>query len=124
MVHFFLPNNMNYETPQRVQRTRQKVGKGNGYIFPKGKENNLPIKYVGRPFKYGNSYKVGGLDDNGNVIRTKQQAVELFEYFVTVLRPEIAEMAKKELKGKNLACFCKLSEICHADVWLKIANEA
>ena len=27
-----------------------------------------------------------------------------------------------ELRGKNLACWCKLDEPCHADVLLKLAN--
>lgn len=34
----------------------------------------------------------------------------------------LKEDARKELKGKNLACFCPLDEPCHADVLLKIAN--
>lgn len=28
-----------------------------------------------------------------------------------------------ELRGKNLACYCKPGEPCHADVLLKLANE-
>lgn len=28
-----------------------------------------------------------------------------------------------ELKGKNLACWCKLDEPCHADVLLELANK-
>lgn len=28
----------------------------------------------------------------------------------------------EELRGKNLACFCKIGEPCHADVLLEIAN--
>ena len=27
------------------------------------------------------------------------------------------------LKGKNLACWCPLDQLCHADLLLKIANE-
>lgn len=30
--------------------------------------------------------------------------------------------AKTELRGKNLACWCKLDEPCHADVLLELAN--
>lgn len=30
--------------------------------------------------------------------------------------------AIRRLRGKNLACFCKLSEPCHADILLEIAN--
>jgi hypothetical protein len=28
-----------------------------------------------------------------------------------------------ELRGKNLACWCKLDEACHADVLLRLANQ-
>jgi hypothetical protein len=34
-----------------------------------------------------------------------------------------SDQIKKELRGKNLACFCKLNESCHCDVLLKIAND-
>lgn len=33
------------------------------------------------------------------------------------------DFVKRELKDKNLACWCKPGEPCHADVLLKIANE-
>ena len=32
------------------------------------------------------------------------------------------ETMRKELRGKNLACFCPLTGPCHADVLLKYAN--
>ena len=28
-----------------------------------------------------------------------------------------------ELRGKNLACYCRLDQACHADLLLKLANE-
>lgn len=28
-----------------------------------------------------------------------------------------------ELKGKNLACFCNLDKMCHADILLELANK-
>lgn len=31
-------------------------------------------------------------------------------------------MIRKELRGKNLACWCPLDQPCHADVLLEIAN--
>lgn len=37
--------------------------------------------------------------------------------------PEIAEAARKDLKGKNQACWCRLDQPCHADVLLEIANQ-
>lgn len=33
-----------------------------------------------------------------------------------------AEGARYELRGKNLACWCKLGAPCHADVLLELAN--
>jgi hypothetical protein len=31
-------------------------------------------------------------------------------------------MIQRELRGKHLACWCRLNEPCHADVLLEIAN--
>ena len=30
---------------------------------------------------------------------------------------------RRELRGKNLACFCPLNQPCHADVLLELANK-
>ena len=37
--------------------------------------------------------------------------------------PELKASIKKELRGKNLSCWCKLTQACHASVLLEIANE-
>ena len=34
------------------------------------------------------------------------------------------EDVKRELRGKNLACFCPLDQPCHADVLLELANRS
>lgn len=34
----------------------------------------------------------------------------------------ISESELEELRGKDLACWCKLGEPCHADVLLEMAN--
>lgn len=36
---------------------------------------------------------------------------------------EILEKARRELRGKNLACWCALDQPCHADVLLELAND-
>jgi len=36
--------------------------------------------------------------------------------------PDLQEEAKRELRGKDLVCWCALDEPCHADVLLEIAN--
>ncbi len=37
--------------------------------------------------------------------------------------PPTREQIRRELRGKNLACYCPLGDPCHRDVLLKIANE-
>lgn len=74
-------------------------------------------KSVARPHKYGNPFKVEdyGLDNALMLYRTW-----LAEH------PDgkrIAADAKRELRGKNLACFCKLDAACHADILLVVANQ-
>jgi hypothetical protein len=36
--------------------------------------------------------------------------------------PFLVAMTEQALKGKNLACWCKLDEPCHADFLLRLAN--
>lgn len=91
--------------PKRIQRKRVK-----GWRMP---ENTV---YVGRPTKYSNPYKIGT-----DLNLTREQAVNLFRQYIGKAY-DIDEI-KEDLKGKNLACFCKIGEACHADVLLQIANE-
>ena len=65
--------------------------------------------YVGRGSKWGNSFTVA--------MHGRKKAVELYEYI------ELPGMPVHELRGKDLACWCPLDCVCHADVLLKAANE-
>jgi len=56
-------------------------------------------------------------DDNFNNF-----LVEAFEHYLFE-NTELIAIVKKELKGKNLSCWCKVGEPCHVDILLKIANE-
>ena len=89
--------------PKRIQRKRTK-----GWKMP---ENTV---YVGRPTKWGNPYKINEKFDKANAVRLHREYVEMHVD---------AEEIKRELKGKNLACWCKEGEPCHADVLLEIANK-
>jgi hypothetical protein len=91
--------------PVRIQRKRTK-----GWRMP---ENTV---YVGRPTKWGNPYQVTA----PATIGYRKKVIEMYEASMSMM---LKQDAKKELKGKNLACFCKEGEPCHADVLLKIANE-
>lgn len=100
--------------PLRIQRTRKK---GGGYVWPPGKgnifiTNNRPIVYVGRPTKWGNPYLLS--------VFKRGDAVN---YYRMTLTNWMKKEIKKELKGKNLACWCPLDKLCHADILLKIANK-
>lgn len=114
--------------PIRIQRSRQKK-----QISP----NGLPVVYVGRPSKFGNPFKKGcevdyymSLDfdredklyyGEGVNILSNTEAVELFEKYC--ITEKFKRIIEKELKGKNLSCWCSQSQSCHADILLKIANE-
>lgn len=80
--------------------------------------------YVGRPTKWGNPYVVGQSISQytGDVCN----AAEAVEEFKTDLENGLLENVKlrdlEELRGKNLACFCRLDQPCHADVLLSMAN--
>jgi hypothetical protein len=93
------------EVPRRIQRKRTR-----GWKMP---QNTV---YVGRPTKWGNPFSVG---DYG-----REQAVEMFRGYIghpnSPLEFEPDDIY--ELRGKNLACWCREGEVCHADVLLELAN--
>ena len=90
-----------YRRPQRIQRKRTK-----GWRMPEG------AVYVGRPSRWGNPW--------GDA--------ESFRRWITgndgiAIRPtNFIRMASEKLRGKDLACWCPLTEPCHADVLLEVAN--
>jgi hypothetical protein len=90
--------------PIRVQRKRTK-----GWRMP---ENT---KCVDRSTKWGNPFKPTRLQDQAHVVN----AFRLFYHYDV----EFREAVKRELRGKNLACFCALNVPCHADVLIEWANE-
>jgi len=74
---------------------------------------------VCRPGKYGNPHRVGFCPVCG-VEHTQAEAVDEFRAML-----ELAEIPAdlSELRGKNLACWCRAGTPCHADVLLELANE-
>jgi hypothetical protein len=71
--------------------------------------------YVGRPTKWGNPY-VLGKDGNREEVLQKYK-----EYMSSSGATELWREARKELKGKDLVCWCA-PKSCHADILLEIAN--
>lgn len=89
--------------PKRIQRKRTK-----GWRMP---SNTV---YVGRPSKWGNP-----LTKIKPQLYDRARAVILFKAYLT---EEAKEKIRKELRGKNLCCWCPLDQPCHADILLEIAN--
>jgi hypothetical protein len=118
-----------YFMPVRIQRKRVK-----GWKMP---ENTVSVT---RPGKWGNPFKVGDIvkigkggdgfiwlkalnekyaDSTYIIIRDVNHCIEVYKQFLQVYPPKDI----KELAGKNLACFCKEGEPCHADILLELANK-
>jgi hypothetical protein len=89
---------------ERIQRKRAK-----GWRMPAG------AVYVGRPTVWGNPFAV-----HQRMLWTPAVVVELYEGFLAE-HPEIAEAARAELAGRDLACWCRLDQPCHADTLLRVA---
>lgn len=109
-------------SPTRLQLSRRK---GFDLQALSQATNGLPAVKVARPGKWGNPAKVGELG-----CTTATSAVNAYRRWLTkgpasLLSfrdpPRITEIVE-QLRGKNLACFCRLDQPCHADVLLQIAN--
>lgn len=71
--------------------------------------------YVGRPGPFGNPFIYPKMGSRATVVKL---------YEVWVMAPEreaLRAKIKRELKGKDLLCWCA-PEQCHGDVILRIAN--
>ncbi len=69
--------------------------------------------YIGRPTIWGNPFVIGR---DGN----REQVIDQYRKYL-LDHPDLQERAKRELKGKDLACFCA-PLACHGDILLFIAN--
>ena len=112
--------------PIRIQRRRTR-----GWKMP---PNTV---YVGRPTCWGNPYTIAGAreaDYRGTDDELRQLCVDMFARdWLDTMRsaaqhprhppmPFGKPLYLGPLKGKNLACWCRLDHPCHADVLLKLAN--
>ena len=70
--------------------------------------------YVGRPTKWGNPYQIGR---DG----TRDEVLRKFQKWVFAARPFLIYHAQRELRGRDLVCWCA-PQRCHADFWLRVAN--
>lgn len=94
--------------------------------------------YVGRPSRWGNIYHTkhpnapqfrpeflenGKVQFNSQDIITRREWCYLFhKEWARRMGSLFVDEVKKELAGKNLACWCPLDVHCHADTLLELAN--
>ncbi len=114
--------------PVRIQRKRTK-----GWRMPPGAIS------VGRPGPFGNPFTIAGCRDAGYKGDDSALAIRCVEAFnAWAFTPlwrnnwdgPVSEAVRTkmldrlpELRGKDLACWCRLDQPCHADILLKLANK-
>src|ERR1035441_5396930 len=83
--------------PKRIQRSRKK-----GARLPKG------AVCVSRGTKYGNQFRVGAPHPVHGGPITRHEAVELHRQWLgtTTAGAKVVDEARRELRGKDLACWC------------------
>jgi hypothetical protein len=92
--------------PRRIRLRRQR-----GWRKPPG------AVVVARPSRWGNPFPIGP-------DRTRAEAVTAYER--ALLGGELGftvDDVRRELAGRDLACWCPEDEPCHADVLLRVAND-
>lgn len=110
--------------PQRLQLRRTK-----GWRLPPG------AVVVSRPTRWGNPFDWREAQDEwgGSDAEAKAAVVSIYRDWLTMTEPErfdvelrsrrVAILANlRDLRGKDLACWCAPGQPCHADVLLELAN--
>lgn len=102
--------------------------------------NGLNAVNVARPGKWGNPFVV---NHPGSVLEQPMYAALAVQSFKVLLEKAggwssiplpwpkgkipaqftTVEDVRRELRGKNLACFCKLDQPCHGDVLIELSNK-
>ena len=91
--------------PRRIRLSRRK-----GFRLPTG------AIVVARPAKWGNPHKIGAK-------LTRAKAIALYRRDLLSGRLKVSvNDVRMELAGRDLACWCPLDELCHADLLIEIAN--
>jgi hypothetical protein len=118
---------MKNDKPTRIKLSRKK-----GFNLQKVSRrlNGLPAVNCARPSRYGNPFTVHKPGNNPHEDMADAQQGVCFSRAAAVkrfknnLRGNLSFQfeIRRELKEKNLACWCPLDEPCHCDVLLEIAN--
>jgi hypothetical protein len=110
-----------WRMPPNTVKVDRATGYGNPFPITKGTQSTAGVT--------SEVWSVGTWEGPAMWLRdTKVEAAELsvkaFRAWIeSPGQQNILDRAKRELRGKNLACWCKPGEPCHADVLLELANE-
>jgi hypothetical protein len=80
--------------------------------------NGLPVVKISRPTKWGNPWRVGRITVDEAVEKYRLWLAGDVRCFWQAGPPPV-----KELRGKNLACWCGPHERCHGDAILQFLCE-
>ena len=98
--------------PKRVQLRRSK-----GWRKPEG------VVVVARPSRWGNPVKLGEPHPVHGRPITRDEMLDLYRAAVGPGGPhELTPEDLAPLRGRDLACWCRPDQPCHADVLLELAN--
>jgi hypothetical protein len=106
------------ETPTTTGPVRVRVT-GNPYkrVVPTG------AVYVGRPTRYGNPHPATGKTCKVcGVAHDLTEAIAAYRADLDQWTPQRHAQARRDLAGRNLACWCPLGQPCHADLLLELVN--
>lgn len=120
--------------PTRIQLSRRK---GFDLQAHSRAVNGLPAVVVARPSRWGNPITKRDFDDVQDILFAsgakplsgtwQRYAVKWFDAWIGgetlgMGTPPSVESITADLSGKNLACWCRPGQPCHADVLLVLAN--
>lgn len=110
--------------------------------MPEGTVSVTRPLFWGNPFRVGHHYKRGGgiprmglqftymeaydgyQDATYTTIKTLDESLEWYKWYVGTWNEAMLSRLRKELGGKDLACWCREGSTCHADILLELANAA
>lgn len=85
------------------------------FYFPEG------AVYIGRPSLWGNPFSHQEGTSATYKVASREEAIAAYRLYL-MDHPELMERARKELRGKDLVCWCA-PKACHGDILLEIAND-
>ena len=113
------------DQPKRIQLSREK-----GWRLPADAVKVDRATVFGNPYRIGESIDVKQARRWGWEISPEGRKIICEDAAAAVRRfahclfwdSAIHEFVRKELKGKDLACWCAIGDPCHADTLLVLAN--